>query len=53
MPAQKRPERISGAIDRQAEARERSPQDQLARLDQRLGEGVGAKRERARLGGAA
>lgn len=28
-----------------------SPQEQLRRLDQRLGKGVGAKRERARLAG--
>jgi hypothetical protein len=32
-----------------AEQRNVTPQQQLARLDFRLGQGVGAKRERARL----
>lgn len=38
-----------GEMERIAAAAHRSPQDQLKRLDQILGVGVGAARERARL----
>jgi hypothetical protein len=34
---------------RQAERDKRTPQEQIARLDRILGEGVGAKKERAKL----
>jgi hypothetical protein len=45
------PQRRIDAAER-AEARSnRSPQQQLARLDALLGEGVGATKERARLAG--
>lgn len=37
------------AVERDEARRDRSPQQQLAMLDERLGKGVGAKRERARL----
>lgn len=37
------------AKERQASSDERSIEDRLALLDQRLGEGVGAKKERKRL----
>ena len=41
--------RADEAKERDSARRERSPQQQLALLDQRLGEGNGAERERARL----
>ena len=41
--------RTERAEKRQALQAERSPSEQLALLDRRLGEGVGAVRERARL----
>jgi hypothetical protein len=44
-----REERRKLAEVRQAEYAALSPQEKLARLDQRLGVGVGAKRERAWL----
>lgn len=45
-----RPEnRRKEATTRQEERAARSPQQQLDRLDSILGEGVGAKKERARL----
>jgi len=44
-----RKERQLDAKDAQAERDKFSPEFQIARLDERLGAGVGAKRERARL----
>ena len=41
--------RRSEAAERQAERDQRSPQEQLRFLDQILGAGKGAKKERARL----
>jgi len=41
--------RRKDAIERQEERNKRSPLEQLKELDARLGIGVGAKRERARL----
>ena len=45
----RREDRSDEAFDRDADRFERSASDQLAVLDQRLGKGIGAKRERARL----
>jgi hypothetical protein len=42
-------EKLDSAQRRLSDRAQRSPEQQLALLDQRLGEGVGAKRERARL----
>lgn len=42
--------RIARALGRVAEANTRTPTEQLALLDTRLGNGIGAARERARLG---
>lgn len=44
-----RADRNKDAIFRQSYATERTPEQQLAQLDERLGKGVGATRERARL----
>jgi len=44
-----REERKDGAMIGQAERDKRSPAGQIAALDIRLGLGVGAKKERARL----
>lgn len=41
--------KLADREDRIAMALDRSPADQLARLDRRLGAGLGASRERARL----
>jgi hypothetical protein len=41
--------RKNEAEERQAECAKRSPQEQLQRLNAKLGPGVGAKRERALL----
>lgn len=41
--------RRTAAEARQAESDKLSPKQRLARLDERLGAGVGAKQERARL----
>ena len=41
--------KLADREDRIAMAQDRSPQEQLARLDTRLGAGLGATRERARL----
>ena len=41
--------KAQNAHKRNEEAANRSPREQLRRLDRRLGAGVGAKRERARL----
>lgn len=41
--------RQDGADDRQLITDALTPKERLARLDKRLGKGVGAKRERARL----
>ena len=40
---------IQGIAKRAEDRRERTPQQQIAVLDKRLGEGIGAKRERKRL----
>jgi hypothetical protein len=45
----RRTRRQEEAVYRQERHDQRSPEQQIALLDQRLGEGVGAKRERARL----
>lgn len=42
-------DRTKAAEARKTEAAQRTPQDQLARLDSMLGKGVGAKKERAKL----
>lgn len=42
-------ERRIEAVARQEEWEKLSPQQQLAELDRRLGKGVGAKKQRARL----
>lgn len=41
--------RKKAAIARQAEADNRSPKDQLLRLNELFGDGQGAKKERAKL----
>lgn len=46
---QKRQEQAQLAIDNAAARAKRSPQDQIALLDKRLGKGVGATKERNRL----
>lgn len=46
---EKRTARFRSAKERQEAAAQREPQEQLRRLDERLGVGVGAKKERARL----
>lgn len=48
-PSVRKQRRIDGALERQALRAKRSPQEQLRLLDQKLGEGVGAVKERARL----
>lgn len=45
----RREDRSDEAFDRDAERFERTASEQLTVLDRRLGKGVGAKRERARL----
>lgn len=42
-------ERRKQAMERGRERKQRTPKEQLALLDVRLGKGVGAERERARL----
>lgn len=44
-----RKEKREEAEARQRAAEERTPQEQLARLDAMFGSGVGAKKERAKL----
>lgn len=41
--------RVEGVTERTQLRSERTPEQQIAKLDQRLGVGVGAKRERAAL----
>jgi uncharacterized protein YecT (DUF1311 family) len=41
--------KLNGAYRRQKASVQRTPQQQLRQLDERLGVGVGAKKERARL----
>jgi len=45
----RREARSEDAFERLAQRYERTPEQQLAELDRRLGAGVGAQRERARL----
>lgn len=45
----RRTARREDAQERQTERNERTPQEQLAILDRRLGKGVGATKERAKL----
>ena len=45
----RREKRQREAIERQSRREKRTPQEQLQILDQRLGPGIGAERERARL----
>lgn len=42
-------ERIERALDRQANRDTLTPEQQIAELDRRLGKGIGASKERARL----
>jgi transposase InsO family protein len=46
---EKQIEKMSSAILRQKQASERTPMEQIARLDKRNGVGARAKRERAKL----
>ncbi|WP_207842588.1 hypothetical protein [Williamsia soli] len=45
----RREDRDDEAFERLEKRYERTPEQQLAELDRRLGRGIGAKRERARL----
>ena len=46
---QRRAQRLAEAEDGTAKRAERSPREQLEKLDERLGSGMGAERERERL----
>lgn len=48
-PSVRRQRRIDGASERQALRDQRTPREQLNRLDQKLGVNMGARKERARL----
>lgn len=47
--ANRKEAKLEGVVARKSERAQRSPQDQLALLDKRLGKDTGAQRERARL----
>lgn len=49
MKMQRVDEQVRFAVQRESERRQRTPEEQITLLDERLGRGIGAKKERGRL----